>query len=190
MLQVCISQSRVQTASADVLSDDECLDLGFRRSELQCFRCQELARFELRDLQDPCLKCCQEKQEADTAKVGSCDMQASHARRATSMPWLQLQSPLDSLPEKLICLISCSLASLPTLFLSLSLLHSPPSFPFSPDSLSSGLDWTGLSAEVRVCRHGSVCLQLGSLPSGPGYVLTDLPRRRVPRADNLSLQLS
>lgn len=66
-----MSQSLVQaTAGAsDVLSEDQCLELGFRRSELQCFRCQDLDRFELNELQESCLRCCQQKEEKETARV-------------------------------------------------------------------------------------------------------------------------
>lgn len=80
MLQVCMSQSVVlrTTGSSDVLSENQCLELGFRKSELQCFRCHDLARFELNELQESCLKCCQEKEERDTPRVSSFDITLIH----------------------------------------------------------------------------------------------------------------
>lgn len=68
-----MSQLLVQATAGDVLTEDQCLELGFRRSELQCFRCQDLGRFELSELQDSCLKCCQQKEEKDSARVSSYD---------------------------------------------------------------------------------------------------------------------
>ena len=73
-LQLCMSQSAMQTADSGVLTDDQCLELGFRKSELQCFRCHDLARFELNELQESCLKCCQEKEEKGTPRVSSFDV--------------------------------------------------------------------------------------------------------------------
>lgn len=40
------------------MSDDECLSLGFRKSDLDCSRCHDLPRFQLEELKEDCLRCC------------------------------------------------------------------------------------------------------------------------------------
>ena len=48
--------------------DKKCLDLGFRRSELQCSECSELNKFDLNDLREECEACCTATSEEKTAK--------------------------------------------------------------------------------------------------------------------------
>jgi len=50
------------------LSADECLALGFRKSDLICTRCNDLTKFELDPLQESCSKCCIESEAKEIAK--------------------------------------------------------------------------------------------------------------------------
>jgi len=56
------------SAATEQLSADDCLALGFRKSDLQCLRCNELSQFDLSELKDSCLKCCQAEATDETAK--------------------------------------------------------------------------------------------------------------------------
>lgn len=48
--------------------DKKCLELGFRRSELQCSECSELNKFDLNDLRSDCEACCTASSEEKTVK--------------------------------------------------------------------------------------------------------------------------
>jgi len=50
------------------LSVDECLEIGFRKSELSCLRCEELIKFDLLSVKDSCLKCCQKESNDESIK--------------------------------------------------------------------------------------------------------------------------
>jgi len=50
------------------LSFDECLEIGFRKSELSCFRCEELIKFDLQELNKHCLQCCQKDSNNESLK--------------------------------------------------------------------------------------------------------------------------
>lgn len=52
---------------AEQLTADECLAMGFRKSDLKCFRCNELSQFDLTELKESCLKCCQSDASATEA---------------------------------------------------------------------------------------------------------------------------
>ncbi|CAG2169982.1 unnamed protein product [Oppiella nova] len=65
-MSVTCLQSRV-VASIE-LSVDECLAIGYRKSDLSCLQCEELIKFELFSLKDSCLKCCSKDSGDESVK--------------------------------------------------------------------------------------------------------------------------
>lgn len=55
-------------AERKTYDDKKCLELGFRRSELQCSECSELNKFDLSDLREECEACCTASSEEKTVK--------------------------------------------------------------------------------------------------------------------------
>jgi len=55
-------------SSAVELSVEECLENGFRKTDLSCLRCEELIKFDLMSIRDSCLKCCQKDSTEDGIK--------------------------------------------------------------------------------------------------------------------------
>jgi len=55
-------------AAAVELSVDECVAKGYRKTELSCGRCDELTKFDLFELQNSCLNCCQKDSTEDSVK--------------------------------------------------------------------------------------------------------------------------
>jgi len=51
-------------SNAEDAGDADCSQLGFSRSKLDCGRCRELTRFDLKSLEETCLKCCHESDES------------------------------------------------------------------------------------------------------------------------------
>ncbi|CAG2113804.1 unnamed protein product [Medioppia subpectinata] len=60
-------QTRI--VSAIELSVDECLAIGYRKSDLSCLSCEELTKFDLFSLKDSCLKCCSKDATEEGVKV-------------------------------------------------------------------------------------------------------------------------
>lgn len=53
-------------SGADELSADDCLQLGFSKQTLTCSRCDELSKFDLEEVKESCLKCCQKSDDGDS----------------------------------------------------------------------------------------------------------------------------
>jgi len=67
------------------LSVDECLQVGFRKSDLLCNRCEELTKFDLYPLKDSCLNCCQQSDNSQqsvkkysSARIEVCGWKVGH----------------------------------------------------------------------------------------------------------------
>jgi len=58
----------VHIVSSLELTPDDCLQLGFRKSDLQCNRCDELSKFDLSVLKDSCMSCCQTDSTIESVK--------------------------------------------------------------------------------------------------------------------------
>jgi len=50
------------------LSAEECLEIGYRKSDLLCSRCDELIKFDLFELKDSCSKCCRVESSQQSLK--------------------------------------------------------------------------------------------------------------------------
>jgi len=58
----------VNIVSSIELTSDDCLQLGFRKSDLVCSKCDELSKFDLDMLKDSCSNCCQRDSTLDDVK--------------------------------------------------------------------------------------------------------------------------
>jgi len=58
----------VHVVSSIELSAEDCLQLGFRKSDLLCTKCDELSKFDLDSLKDSCSNCCQRDSASDEVK--------------------------------------------------------------------------------------------------------------------------
>lgn len=55
------------------LSEEDCLQLGFRKSELECSRCDDLTQFNLIEIKPSCLSCCMSDGSNDSSPVSCID---------------------------------------------------------------------------------------------------------------------
>jgi len=53
----------IAKASGEELPSDQCLQLGFVKANVQCSRCKELTKYDLDEIKDTCLMCCQSASE-------------------------------------------------------------------------------------------------------------------------------
>lgn len=67
-LFVILTVLRQLKAEDKKYDEKKCLELGFRKTELQCNKCAELGKFELNELKDDCESCCTVSNEEKTVK--------------------------------------------------------------------------------------------------------------------------
>lgn len=56
--EVLVSLTFLVSVAKCSLSTDQCLQLGLRRTDLQCTWCEKLPQFGLEVMQENCLQCC------------------------------------------------------------------------------------------------------------------------------------
>ncbi|CAG2181594.1 unnamed protein product, partial [Oppiella nova] len=61
---VVLTSQAVASIGSD-MSAEECLAIGYRKSDVSCLRCKELIKFELFSMRDSCLKCCSKETDAE-----------------------------------------------------------------------------------------------------------------------------
>lgn len=67
--ELLLSFTVLLSTAAASLSNENCLQLGLRRTDLQCSWCDKLAQFNLDDILKPnCLECCGVKVEKEPVK--------------------------------------------------------------------------------------------------------------------------
>lgn len=67
-LFLVLTISKQFNAEQKQYDDKKCLELGYRKTELQCDKCSELVKFDLNDLKEDCEACCTISNEEKTIK--------------------------------------------------------------------------------------------------------------------------